>query len=72
MPTVHLISSPAWEYHERRSASLNRNQLEVKAYGWLVALLGKVFDLAQIHSRSMQTILHNLSDALERKQHSNG
>ncbi len=47
-------------------------QLEVNAYGWLVALLGKVFDLAQLHSRSMQTILHNLSDVLQRKQHSNG
>jgi hypothetical protein len=47
-------------------------QLEVDAYGWLVALLGKVFDLAQIHSRSMQTILLNLSNLLERKQHSHG
>ncbi len=47
-------------------------RLEVDAYGWLVAMLGKVFDLAQIHSRSMQTILLNLSNLLERKQHSHG
>ena len=44
-------------------------RLEVNAHGWLVVRLGKMLDLAQIHSRSMQTILHNLNHALERKQH---
>ncbi len=44
-------------------------RLEVNAHGWLVVLLGKMLDLAQIHSRSMQTILHSLNHALERKQH---
>jgi carbon monoxide dehydrogenase subunit G len=44
-------------------------RLEVEARGWLVALLGKVLNLARIHSRSMQTILQNLASALDRKQH---
>jgi uncharacterized protein YndB with AHSA1/START domain len=43
--------------------------LEVNAHGWLVVLLGKMFDLPKIHSRSMQTILHNLKHLLEKKQH---
>lgn len=43
--------------------------LEVEANGWLVALLGKVLNLSRIHSRSMQTILQNLANVLDRKQH---
>lgn len=41
--------------------------LEVEAYGWVVALLGKVLNLAKIHSRHMQSILSNLARILESK-----
>ncbi len=43
--------------------------LEVEASGWFVALLGKVLNLARIHSRFMQTILQNLANVLARKDH---
>lgn len=39
-------------------------QLDVQAHGWLVVLLGKVLNLARLHSRSMQTVLENLRHAL--------
>lgn len=44
-------------------------RLEAKAYGWLVVLLGKVLNLARLHSRLMQTVLQNLNHVLDRKQH---
>ncbi len=44
-------------------------RLEAKAHGWLVVLLGKVLNLARLHSRSMQAILKNLNHVLDRKQH---
>lgn len=42
--------------------------LEARAEGWLVALLGKMFNLGKIHSRSMQTVLQNLTCALDQRQ----
>jgi uncharacterized protein YndB with AHSA1/START domain len=44
-------------------------QLEVNAHGWLVSLLGKVLNLGRMHSRLMQTVLRNLNQMLEEKQH---
>lgn len=44
-------------------------RLEVNAHGWLVVLLGKVLDLARLHSRSMESILQNLNHVLDAKQH---
>ncbi len=43
--------------------------LEVEARGWLVAMLSKALNLAQIHSRFMQAVLQNLANVLDRKQH---
>ena len=44
-------------------------RLEAKAHGWLVVMLGKVLNLAWLHSRSMQTVLQDLNHVLYRKQH---
>ncbi len=44
-------------------------RLEARAHGWLVVLLGKMFNLAHVHSRSMQTVLKNLKHALDQKHH---
>lgn len=38
--------------------------LDVQAHGWLVTCLGKCLNLGNIHSRSMQTILHRLNAVL--------
>lgn len=35
-------------------------RLEVQAHGWLVYLLSKAFNLARLHSRSMDQVLQNL------------
>ena len=43
-------------------------RLEVRANGWLVVLLGKMFNLGQIHSRSMQAVLQNLKHILDQRQ----
>lgn len=43
-------------------------RLEVEVRGWLVVLLGKVLNLARIHSRFMQSVLHNLDDVLDRTE----
>lgn len=44
-------------------------KLEAKAHGWMAVLLGKVLNLGQIHSRSMQLVLQNLSQELDRNRH---
>lgn len=41
--------------------------LEARAHGWLVVLLGKMFNLGQIHSRSMQAVLQDLKRVLDQK-----
>lgn len=43
-------------------------RLEAHAHGWLVVLLGKVLDLAGLHSRAMQAVLQNLGQVLEQQQ----
>jgi uncharacterized protein YndB with AHSA1/START domain len=40
-------------------------RLEAQAIGWVVVLLGKVVDLARLHSRLMQEVLRNLDNVLE-------
>ncbi len=60
-------------YGEWRLQSLGQQtrviyRLEAQARGWLVVLLGKVLDLGRLHSRSMQDVLQNLNDVLDRKQ----
>ena len=40
-------------------------QLEVEAHGWLVYCLGKVMNLAGVHSRSMREVLKNLKHVLD-------
>jgi uncharacterized protein YndB with AHSA1/START domain len=42
-------------------------RLDATASGWLVVLLGKVLDLARLHSRPMQEVLRNLSNELDQK-----
>jgi len=44
-------------------------QLEVQAHGWLVFCLGKVMNLAGVHSRSMQEVLKNLKHVLDQNPH---
>jgi uncharacterized protein YndB with AHSA1/START domain len=44
-------------------------QLEVQARGWLVFCLGKVMNLASVHSRSMQEVLKNLKHVLDQNPH---
>ena len=55
------------EPHEGETRVIYR--LEVRAHGWLVALLGKMFNLGQIHSRSMQAVLQNVKHVLDQRQH---
>ena len=40
-------------------------RLEAQASGWMVVLLGKVLDLARLHSRPMQEVLRSLSNVLQ-------
>ena len=40
-------------------------RLEVQAHGWLVFCLGKVMNLAGVHSRSMREVLKNLKHVLD-------
>lgn len=40
-------------------------RLEVQAHGWLVVCLGKVMNLAGVHSRSMRKVLKNLKHVLD-------
>ncbi len=56
-----------WQLEPRGGETRVIYRLEVRACGWLVALLGKMFNLGQIHSRSMQTVLQNLKHVLDRK-----
>jgi len=44
-------------------------QLEVQAHGWLVFCLGKVMNLAGVHSRSMREVLKNLKHVLDQNPH---
>lgn len=49
-----------WQLESQGQETRVSYRLEVQAHGWLVLLLGKVLNLARIHSRSMQTVLQNL------------
>lgn len=57
-----------WRLEPRGGETRVIYRLEARAHGWLVVLLGKMFNLGQIHSRSMQAVLQNLKDALDQKQ----
>jgi hypothetical protein len=43
-------------------------RLDVRANGWLVFCLGKLIDLAGVHSRSMQEVLKSLRHVLDQKK----
>lgn len=50
-----------WLLEPRGSETRVIYHLEVQAHGWLVLLLGKVLNLADLHSRQMQAVLKNLN-----------
>lgn len=43
-------------------------RLDARANGWLVFCLGKLMNLAGVHSRSMQEVLKSLRHVLDQKQ----
>lgn len=42
-------------------------EMDVRARGWLVALLARFMDLSSLHSRQMREVLRNLEDVVKER-----
>lgn len=62
-----IAGSGEWRLEPSGEETRVLYQLDVRAHGWLVGLLGRVFHLGRLHSRSMQSVLRSLEQELARR-----
>ena len=59
-PGSFITGCGAWQLQSAADATTVSFQLDVRAHGWAITLLGSLFNLGWMHSLSMRHLLGNL------------